>query len=162
MRPASRASGCIRCRTAVKARTRSIRAPDRLASKNVARRAGDVSQRAAGLRKPPAAVDVVAGAPEWRVEPADRAQALRAKGHVASGQMLRQAIVHEHVGRISRGARNRLGDHAVTGRSNIWSTDAGVLAPRKTVREIHEPMLVRPGVIIELRDDFPVRRVPTG
>ena len=113
----------------------------------------------AGILKPPADVDIVAGGAVDRVEPAEAEQGLAAERHVAAGDVLGDLVAEQHMGRAARRHRDRGRDEAVLGRREIRSAAGAEPARFHRGDEIGQPVGVGDAIAVGVGDDLAGRRL---
>lgn len=68
--------------------------------------------------------------------------------------MLGETVVDEDVGGVSGGAGDSLCDDAVAFGGYVWAAYADVGGVREGVGEVHEPVFIGIGVVVEIGDEF--------
>ena len=132
---------------------------DRVAAEMPDDRRRAEADRVAGILKPPADVDIVAGGAIDRVEPAEAEQGLAAERHVAAGDVLGHLVAEQHVGRAARRHRDRGRDEAVLGRREIRSAAGAEPARFHPGDEIGQPVGVGDAIAVGIGDDLAGRRL---
>src|SRR5581483_7056826 len=119
----------------------------------------DEADRPAALVEPPADVDVVAGRPETRVEPADLLERATTEDHVAAGHVLGLAVGHEHVVRAARRPRDAAREAGLVLGRDVRPAERRVRRGHERRREVRQPVAVGPRVVVEVRDELAARRL---
>src|SRR5579884_3285846 len=113
----------------------------------------------AGVLKPPADIDVVAGRAIDRVEAAQPEQRVAAEGHVAAGDVLGDLVADQDVGRPPRRHRHGCRHQGVFRRRKIGPAASGERALLHLADEIGEPVGIGDAVAIGIGDDLAGRRL---
>ena len=112
------------------------------------------------LLQTPAGIDVVPRHTEGRVEALDGGERRAPKRHVASGDVLRFGVRHEHVDRATRGVRDRVREQGILGWRHVGPADGGEVGRDEGPREVGQPIAVGVGVVVDVGDDLPRGRAP--
>src|SRR5947209_1645748 len=108
----------------------------------------------APVADPPAHVDVVARAPEPRVESADRLERVFPERHVAPRDVLRDGVGNQDRVRAARGVRDGIRPPTIVRGREVRSSDSDGLAFHERERQKSQPMDFRIGIVVDERDDL--------
>src|SRR5262245_28403035 len=96
----------------------------------------------AALLDPPADIDVVAGDAKARIEAVESQQALPAKSHVATRDVLGLVVREQDMDRATGCIVDAGGERAVAGRGEVWSARRGGVRAPKYRDQVPQPVWV--------------------
>ena len=117
------------------------------------------AKRPAPLLQAPAYVHVVARDVKTRIEAPDRQSTFRDGTPCCSRECARRPRPTTAREPAPRCIRDAIGDHAVTGRRDIGTANAGVFGSQERRRQIGQPVRIWIGIVVDIGDDLAGCRV---
>src|SRR5207244_8908977 len=106
------------------------------------------------FRSPPADIQIMAGDAELRVKTAEGLKAIRSKSHITAGDVFGLPVREKNVSRPARRMADASRDVSVVGKRNVGTTDSGTIHLLKRVHQIAEPVRIRAGIVVKVRNNF--------
>src|SRR5262245_42937038 len=135
---------------------------DRVAAVMPDERAGVETDLASARLQSPTHVNIVARGAVARVEAIDRCERCTLEGHVAPGDVLGLGIADQYMDWSARGAGNAVCNESIARGRDVRAADTDVVRGHERVGNVMQPVRVRIGVVIDVRNDLAGGCSPTG